>query len=102
GERGVGRAVFLRLLVDALVGGDPLQAVRAGGGVEGDEAGEEEGRDQAGDQEAAVGAVRGGGLGLAGGGRGVDQFAVDPELEGGGQGALDAVDEVGAYGEDRA
>lgn len=47
GERGVGRSVFLDLLVDAPVGGDLLQAVGARGGVEGDEAREEERGDQA-------------------------------------------------------
>ncbi|CAM5546132.1 hypothetical protein STANM309S_01007 [Streptomyces tanashiensis] len=91
-----GGRVVLGLGVDALVGGDLLQAVGAGGGVEGDEAGEDEGGDHAADPQLPRGASgrRGGGCG----GGGVDQFAVDAELERRGQ-AAGAVHQVGADGD---
>lgn len=79
GEGRVGGGVLLDLPVEALVGGDLFQAVGAGGGVEGDDAGEEEGRAETGGEDAARGA--GGGGRRGGGSGGVDQLPVDPQLE---------------------
>ena len=99
GERGVRGGVLLGLLVDALVGGDLLQAVGVGGGVEADEAGEDEGGGQAGDPQpcGAERAATGAGAGRRR--RGRRRVRRPTRSLSGCCQAAGAVHQVGAYGD---